>query len=197
MKHLAAGLILAAAATGCSRAGALPTAPSHMSKDAVPSTVPLVTTTIGFHALTHQGVLFRQVAEAGFKVVAGSGPWEEMAWHGAPAPAISFNRTVNESTTGGGITVTGAGPFLFSAVDLYSSATTIPYEIVGQRGGATIFTIRGALPKTSGQFATVSNQQTSDMIDRLTIRLKNPSASLGFVCCGSNFVGVDNIVLQR
>jgi hypothetical protein len=92
-----------------------------------------------------------------------------------------------------GVRVTaGALPFKFVAVDLYSSTTPIPYEIIGLRYSVAVFSMTGTLPNTFGNFRTVEHPNARDAVDTLVIRLSNP-ASPG----GSNPMGLDNIVLLK
>jgi hypothetical protein len=100
-----------------------------------------------------------------------------------PGPAPTFGEVIVEN---------GGALFTFESIDLYSSITPIPYQIVGVRGGVTVFTLTGTVPNTFGAFATVRNSATSVTIDTLHVRLTNP----GNVCC-SNPVGFDNLVVLR
>jgi hypothetical protein len=75
-------------------------------------------------------------------------------------------------------------------VDLYSSVTTIPYEITGFRDAAVVFSMTGTVPNTYGNFRTVLRSAGREMIDALIITLTNPT-SIG------NPMGLDNIILRR
>jgi hypothetical protein len=89
--------------------------------------------------------------------------------------------------------VTSSGStFRFESVDVYSSVTAIPHEIIGLRNGAPVFSVTGTVPNTFGNFATITNPNLTAVIDTLLIRLSNPATP----CC-SNPVGLDNIVLVR
>src|SRR5206468_2375122 len=95
------------------------------------------------------------------------------------------------STVTGEIQVGAAGfPFYFKSVDLYSSTTPIPYIIKGFRNSSPVFTVTDTLPTTFGNFRTVANPNSSDIIDTLSIVLTNSAAP----CC-RNPMGLDNILL--
>jgi hypothetical protein len=112
---------------------------------------------------------------------------------GNPAPFIQFSRAATQSTLTGEVVVTTSGlPFRFEAVDVYSSITAVPYEILGIRNGALVFTVSGTVPNTFGNFATITNPNLGIEIDDLLIRLSNPTTP----CC-ANPVGLDNIVVVR
>jgi hypothetical protein len=83
-------------------------------------------------------------------------------------------------------------PFKFVAVDLYSSTTPIPYEIVGLRYSVEVFSMTGTLPNTYGYFKTVEHPNGRDSVDMLVIRLSNPASPVG-----GNPMGLDNIVLLK
>jgi hypothetical protein len=149
---------------------------------------------IGFAALASVAnrSSFTSLTESGFTVTATSASWEALTTFGNPIPFIQFTRQAGQADTIGEVTVAAGGaPFTFESVDVYSSITPIPHEIVGIRNGAPVFTITGTVPNTFGGFATVSNPQPATPIDTLQIRLTNPAA-----CC-SNPVGLDNIVVTR
>jgi hypothetical protein len=150
---------------------------------------PASAATIGFNNLVASGPV-SSYSEAGFVVAATSGSWEASTSYGKPAPFIQFLRVAPEPTTTASIEVTSGGvPFRFSAVDLYSSLTPIPYVFVGLRDSLPIFTLSGTVPNTFGAFATVTSSQ-AQAIDTLRITLSNPAT-----CCGGNPVGLDNIVV--
>ena len=132
-------------------------------------------------------------SEVDFTVEANFGPWVALTTYGNPIPFIQFVRPAGTTSTFGQVTVRRAGsPFMFESVDLYSSVTPIPYEIIGVRNDTVVFTLAGTVPNTFGGFATVTNSTPTATVDALLIRLTNP----GTACC-SNPVGLDNIVLVR
>ena len=151
--------------------------------------------TIGFDALASvpNRSAFTTYTESGFSLEGTVGGWVALNTYGNPLPFIQFTRDPNPAPTFGEVIVTrGGAPFTFESIDLYSSITTIPYQIVGVRGGATVFTLTGTVPNTFGGFATVRNSGPAVAVDTLHVRLTNP----GTVCC-SNPVGFDNLVLLR
>jgi hypothetical protein len=112
---------------------------------------------------------------------------------GNPAPFIQFSRAASQSTLVGEVTITAGGSlFRFEAVDVYSSITAIPHQIIGVRNGLQVFAVSGTVPNTFGQFVTVTNPHLTEQVDTLLIRLSNPATP----CC-ANPVGIDNIVLVR
>ena len=132
-------------------------------------------------------------SEDDFTMTTTAESWEALTTFGNPAPFIQFTRLASQGALVGEVTVTLDGdPFTFEAVDVYSSITPIPHEIVGLRAGVPIFAITGTVPNTFGEFETVANPQPTAVIDTLLIRLTNPATA----CC-SNPVGLDNIVLVR
>ncbi len=149
--------------------------------------------TIAFGGLLVNGAPFTSYTESGFTVVATAGAWEVRTDYGHPGPFIQF-RAADGSSTMGQVTVTaGASTFRFLSVDLYSSVTTIPYVFTGSLGSTVQFSVGGTQPNTFGNFATIPNPESSDVIDTLTITLTNaPPPCVG---CGSNPMGLDNIVL--
>jgi hypothetical protein len=80
--------------------------------------------------------------------------------------------------------------FTFSAVDLYSSVTPIPYRFIGYNEGMPIFDVSDTMPNTFGMFKTATNPEFASLIDLLYIELVNP-----YVEFGGNPVGFDNIVV--
>ena len=126
--------------------------------------------------------------ESGFTVAAGAQGWMALTTFGNPAPFIQFVREAAQTTVVGEVTITASDgtPFSFSSVDVYSSVTTIPHEIVGLRAGAQVFSLTGTVPNTFGQFATISNPQSAAVIDTLILRIGNPATP----CC-SNPVGLN------
>lgn len=132
-------------------------------------------------------------AESDFVVTPTAQTWEALTTFGNPAPFIQFTRLASADATVGEVTVTAGGAlFDFESVDLYSSVTTIPHQVIGLRAGAVVFAFSGTVPNTFGQFATVSNPQSTVQVDTLLIRVTNPPTA----CC-DNPVGIDNIVLGR
>ena len=131
--------------------------------------------------------------ESDFTVTTTAENWVALTTFGNPAPFIQFERPASQGTIIGEVTVTSNGAtFTFESVDVYSSITSIPHEIVGLRGGVRAFTISGTVPNTFGEFETVRNPNLTAVIDTLLIRLANPATA----CC-ANPVGIDNIVLVR
>jgi hypothetical protein len=151
----------------------------------------------GGHLITFGGVgsngsPLTTYSESTFSVNATSGPWVVGTTYGNPAPFIWFQSPAGTTTTAELTIVPSAGPFHFNSIDLYSSTTTIPYEIMGTGPTGTVFTFTGTVPNTFGGFAHVTNPYSSSLVDQLTIKLTNPAAP----CC-SNPVGLDNISLSR
>lgn len=131
-------------------------------------------------------------SESGFTLNTTAQQWMTLTTYGNPAPFIQFLRTGGQPEEVGEVAITAGGSlFSFESVDLYSSITPIPHEIIGVRAGVPVFTITGTVPNTFGAFGTVVSSQPAALIDTLVIRLTNPAA-----CC-SNPVGLDNIVLTR
>lgn len=151
--------------------------------------------TITFNALS--GVVNRSpvtsYSEAGFLVTPSAQEWVALTTYGNPSPFIQFTRLATEGAAVGEVTVTADGElFDFESVDLYSSITMIPHQVIGLRGGTAVFEFSGTVPNTFGQFATVSNPHATTQVDTLIIRVTNPPTA----CC-DNPVGLDNIVLGR
>jgi Fibronectin type III domain len=150
--------------------------------------------TIGFDALTTatNRSPISTYSESGFTLTTTAQSWMTLTSYGNPAPFIQFVRDATQPTQAGEVVVTaGDAPFTFTSVDVYSSTTVIPFEIIGLRGGATVFTLTGTVPNTFGGFATITNSQPNTEIDTLVIRLTNPAT------VGTNPVGFDNLVLRR
>jgi large repetitive protein len=132
-------------------------------------------------------------AESNFTVTPTAAQWVALTTFGNPAPFIQFTRTAAQAAITGEVTIdAGGATFEFESVDLYSSITMIPYQIIGVRHGAPMFAVSGTVPNTFGQFATVSNPHTTTRVDTLIIRVTNPATA----CC-SNPVGIDNIAVAR
>lgn len=154
---------------------------------------PVDRVTIGFGGLTTNSETVTTYTESGFTLTTTAASWIALTTFGNPAPFIQFSRAATQSTIVGEVVVTASGtPFRFEALDVYSSITAIPYEILGIRNGALVFTLTGTVPNTFGNFATITNPQLAAQIDDLLIRLGNPATP----CC-SNPVGLDNIVVVR
>jgi hypothetical protein len=132
-------------------------------------------------------------SESGVVITPTAEQWVAMTSFGNPSPSIQFTRLAAQGATVGELTLTANGElFDFESIDLYSSLTTIPHQVIGLRGGAVVFSFSGTVPNTFGQFATVSNPHSTQSIDTLVIRVTNPPTA----CC-DNPVGVDNIILGR
>lgn len=151
---------------------------------------------IGFDDIGENGTPFTLYTEDGFMVFpAGGADWVNNTVYGAPAPSVIFNRKRGEPEIWAGIFVRAEEtlPFTFSAVDLYSSLTPIPYRFIGYKDGMPVFDVSNTMPNTFGSFKTAFNPDfASSLIDLLYIELVNP-----FVACCSNPVGLDNIVVTR
>lgn len=131
--------------------------------------------------------------EDDFTVTTTAQDWVALTTFGNPAPFIQFLRLAGQSTLVGELTVRSGGDlFSFESVDMYSSVTPIPHEIIGLRAGAPVFTFSGTVPNTLGRFDTVVNVRSTVLIDTLVIRVTNPAT----FCC-NNPVGIDNIVVAR
>lgn len=131
--------------------------------------------------------------EAGFTITPTAQSWQAMTTLGNPAPFIQFVRRASQSAQVGELVITRSGDvFDFESMDLYSSITVIPHEVIGLRNGGVAFRFSATVPNTFGQFATVSNPNSRTAIDTLLIRLTNPATA----CC-DNPVGIDNIVLGK
>jgi hypothetical protein len=169
--------------------GSQPSAEIALTVGAVSSPV-----TIGFDALATAANRspISTHTESGFTLTTTAQDWMTLTSYGNPAPFIQFIRDATQSTQTGEVVVTANdAPFRFESVDVYSSTTPIPFEIVGVRGGASVLTLSGTVPNTFGGFAKITNTQPVVDIDTLVIRLTNPGT------VGSNPVGFDNLVLRR
>ena len=148
--------------------------------------------TLAFDDLADGGAPFSTSSHAGFTVSSTSGSWTIGTTYGHPAPYVFFTRLASEPAITAEVSVTAGGAlFTLASVDVHSSVTTIPYELVGLVGATTVFVAPGTQPNTYGTFATVANPYPGRAVDRVLIRLTNPATS----CC-SNPVGVDNIVVS-
>ncbi|HJZ74238.1 MAG TPA: hypothetical protein VKE51_21015 [Vicinamibacterales bacterium] len=145
--------------------------------------------TITFNGLT-AGAAVGNYTESGFTISATPGNWIALTTYGNPAPFIEFFVDAGSVTGQVAVFADGHTPFRFQSVDLYSSVTRIPYDITGVRSDAPVFTVSDTLPNTFGNFRTVVNPDSADLIDTLIIRLTNSSP-------GRNPMGLDNIVLTR
>jgi hypothetical protein len=155
----------------------------------------LGTALLATQAASASAITFQQVpngplstyTEAGFTASILSGSWSARFDYGNPAPFIQFPSQDIQATIGAIQVTSGGSPFTFGSVDLYSSLTPIPYEIVGSLNSTQVFSLQGTIPNTFGNFATLSNPQANVLIDRLTINLTNP--------VGNNPMGLDNVVV--
>jgi hypothetical protein len=162
----------------------LPTSPSSTSSSPASTSA-----TITFDGLTVNGSAVNTYTEAGFAVLATSGSWMAVTTYGNPAPFIQLGSRAGSTVTGAIQVTAGGGAFGFQSVDLYSSATPIPYTITGLRKSATMFTMSSTVPDTFGNFATVVNPYAAEVIDTVVISLSDP-------CC-FNPMGIDNIVVTK
>lgn len=146
--------------------------------------------TIDFNGLSgSDGSPFTTDMEYGFTVSAVSNNWLVGQNYGDPAPYIWFLAQPNQMITGTIAVTEGGATFTFSSIDLYSSITTIPYTFTGFLAKNQVFTVSGEVPHTFGNFATVMNAYSSDLIDTLDVTLTDSPP-----CCG-NPMGLDNIVV--
>ena len=150
---------------------------------------------IGFDDLTGgQNDPFYFYTEDGFMVFpAGGEPWVQNVVYGKPAPSVIFHRPreAPELFAGMFVRAEDLSDFTFSAVDLYSSVTPIPYRFIGYDENVPVFDVYGTMPNTFGQFMTALNPNGDVLIDLLYIELVNP-----FVALGGNPVGFDNVVVS-
>jgi hypothetical protein len=153
----------------------------------------VVSATITFKDRTSLGTPVTTFDEAGFRITAVSGLWQEWPTYGAPVPMIIFMRPPANVDASAEIEVHATeGLFAFDTVDLYSSVTPIPYTIRGRLGTNDVLALTGTVPNTFGRFAKVANGNAPQMFESLYIQLGNPATP----CC-SNPTGLDNIVLRR
>jgi hypothetical protein len=155
------------------------------------------TSTVTFTGLAGTNITpFTTHAELGFVVEPVSGPWTVLATYGRPAPAIQLVNPTSAADLTGAVRVTAGGAaFRLATLDLYSSVTVIPYTLTGTLAGNPVFTTSGTVPNTFGNFATVTNPFPFALIDALVITVTNPS-NPACPTCGSNPMGIDNIVLR-
>jgi hypothetical protein len=133
-------------------------------------------------------------AEDGFLVFpAGGAEWYINTIYGAPAPSVMFNRLANQPDVSAtmGVRAVGDLDFTFSAIDLYSSVTRIPYRFIGFNNAVQMFDFSATMGNTFGSFRTAFNPFADVTIDLLFIDLVNP-----FVALGGNPMGLDNIVVS-
>ena len=133
-------------------------------------------------------------AEDGFLVFpAGGAEWYVNTIYGAPAPSVMFNRFANQPDVNAtmGVRAVGDLDFTFSAIDLYSSVTRIPYRFIGFNNAVQMFDFSATMGNTFGSFRTASNPFADVAIDLLFIDLVNP-----FIALGGNPMGLDNIVVS-
>jgi len=156
-----------------------------------PST-PQKPVSITFGSLTADGASVTSYSEAGFTVSVMSGDWSVRTTYGNPAPFVQFSAQAGTTVAGEMRLTAGGSTFSFKSVDVYSSTTKIPYTITGLRNGTTVFVLSDTVPNTFGNFKTVVNQNTSSVIDTLSITLTNPAAP----CC-TNPMGFDNLALVQ
>ncbi len=201
MRHAALFLMASAwlpVAMACT--GGQTTAPSPAPASAPAATAPTTSTPqaelqsgpITFSGLSADRASVTSYSELGFTVTTTAASWQAFANYGNPRPSVIF-QTPGGTTATGEIQVTGGGAtFKFTAVDVYSSTTPIPYTITGLRGSAAVFTLAGTVANTFGQFRTVTSRDPAAVIDTLRITLTNVAAP----CC-NNPMGVDNITLMK
>lgn len=188
---VAPAAVAAHLAHGDGPVGGLVPGQPDMKFDATCTPVPAEAVTITFAGLADNLVPFTTYDESGFTVSATSGSWTNLTTYGNPAPSIIFTRLASEPTITAAAEISAGGSlFRFTAVDLYSSITTIPYTITGLLNSTPVFSVSGVEPNTFGNFVTVSNPNAGDVIDTLRITLSNPATS----CC-DNPVGFDNVAL--
>jgi len=180
---LASAVLLTLVASGC---GDEPMRPS-----AIPPSAPSQTSRIQFGGLTANRREVITYSEAGYVVSRSAGNWMSLTTYGNPAPFIQFTTEPNTTTIGEVTVSSGGGFFSFESIDLYSSVTRIPYEIVGLRGRDTVLSVTGTLGNTFGNFRTVTSDRPGTFVDTLFIRLTNTAAG------ASNPMGFDNLVLSR
>jgi hypothetical protein len=146
---------------------------------------------ISFDDIGDNGEPFTLYTEDGFMVFpAGGEPWINNTVYGKPAPSVIFNRQRGDPELWAGMFIRAedTSDFTFSAVDLYSSVTPIPYRFIGYDEGMPMFDVSATMPITFGQFVTALNAASDVLIDLLYIELVNP-----FIPIGGNPVGFDNV----
>jgi hypothetical protein len=158
---------------------------STASNEIVLTVTPSSSFVIGFTGLP-AGSPVLTYTESGFTVTPTGADW-------SGAGSLGFTRQASEPSLTGDLTITSGGAFFtFTRVDVYSSLTPIPLELIGLRNGSQVFSVSGTVPNTFGRFVTVTNPHPTAIIDTLRIRVTNPATA----CC-NNPVAVDNIALVR
>jgi len=136
-----------------------------------------------------EGSQFTSYMEYGFTVSAVTNNWlVSQGIYGNPPPGIYFLAQPNQMITATIAVTESGGLFTFNSVALYSSVTTIPYTFTGFLNGNQVFTVSGVTPLAMGNFLTVMNPDSSDVIDTLDISLTNSPGP----CC-SNPMALDDI----
>jgi hypothetical protein len=181
---LAFALLLTLVASGCGNESTRPSA--------LPPSARSQTSRIQFGGLTTNRTDVITYSEAGYVVSRSAGNWMSLTTYGNPAPFIQFTTEANTTTTGEVTISSGGGFFSFESIDLYSSVTQVPYEIVGLRGRDTVLSVTGTLGNTFGNFRTVTSDRPGTFVDTLFIRLTNTTGG-----AGPNPMGFDNLVLSR
>jgi hypothetical protein len=187
------GVLLLTGTVGCGGSQTTAASPSPIvaENSAQPPAAP-GPCTVGFDGLTVNLAAFASLSACDLTITPTSAHWLVSATYGHPAPFVQFVSPAG-TTIVGEISVTApGGTFGFGSVDIYSSTTKIPYEIIGLAKGALVFTIANVQGNVFGGFATIANPHPGAAIDTLLIRLTNPAAP----CC-SNPVGLDNIRIVR
>jgi hypothetical protein len=177
-----AAIMLLAACVGCGGSTAMAPSATATSISSDP--------TLTFSGLATDGAPVGAYTESGFTVSAATPNWTARTTYGNPTPFIQFSADGGATVAGAVRVSAGGATFYFKAVDVYSSTTPIPYTMTGLRGSTVVFTETGTVPNTFGNFRTVSNSHSQDLIDMLSITLSNAAAP----CC-RNPMGLDNIVL--
>jgi hypothetical protein len=137
---------------------------------------------------------FATYTESGFTVSPTQSSWVVQPSNGFPAPFIGFGFDFSTNVIGQvQVVATGHATFRFKSVDLWSLSSPFPYTITGFRNSAPVFTLTGAVSRTFGNFRTLVNPHSNDVIDTLSISLANPPECPTCI----NPVGLDNISLSR
>lgn len=133
------------------------------------------------------GEVYDQHSEQGFFIDAVRGDWFKAYNFGNPVPAIFTGPFGSPFISTFEVSVSGGGLFRFVSVDLSSNVNpgTI-YDIVGKRGGATIFSSTGTI--NSFNFLETIASSSTGLIDLLSVTV-TPVAGVG-----SN--NADNIVVE-
>ena len=146
--------------------------------------------TIDFTGISgSEGSQFASYMEDGFTVSDVTGNWlVSQTIYGNPPPGIYFIAQPNQNITATVEVTEGGSPFTFNSVDLYSSVTTIPYTFTGFLNGSQVYSISGTTQLAMGNFITVHNPDSGDVINSLDISVTNSPGP----CC-SNPMALDNI----